>query len=66
MDRRLNDLDPDENFFNEHDYTSNYYTISEFNTEFEDLLEGNYLILNKNIRSFKTNGEHFKKNSGIT
>ena len=60
MDSRLNDLDPDQNFFNEHDYTSNYYTISEFNTKFEDLLEGNYLILNENIRSFKTNGEHFK------
>ena len=60
MDSRLNDLDPDENIFNEHDYTSNYYTISEFNTEFEDLSEGNYLLLNANIRSFKTNGEHFK------
>ena len=60
MDSRLNDLDPDANIFNEHDYTSNYYTISEFNTEFEDLSEGNYFLLNANIRSFKTNGEHFK------
>ena len=49
MDSWLNDLDPDKNFFNEHDYTSNYYTISEFNTEFDDLLEGNHLIFNKNF-----------------
>ena len=41
MDSRLNDLDPDENIFNEHDYTSNYNTNSEFNTEVEDLSEEN-------------------------
>ena len=54
------DHENSKNVFNEHDYTSNNYTISEFNTEFEDLSEGNYLLLNANIRSFKTNGEHFK------
>ena len=55
-----NNLDSDENIFNEHDYTSNYYKISGFNTEFEDLSEGNYLFLNANIRNFKTNGKHVK------
>ena len=60
MVSRLNDLDPDENIFNKHDYTSNYYTVSEFNTELDDLSEGNYLLLNANIRNFKINGIHFK------
>ena len=66
MDNQLNDLDLDEIIFNENNYISNYYTISEFSTEFEDLSEGNYLLLNKNIPSFKRNGEHFKKISVIT
>ena len=61
MDIQLNDLDPDENIFKEHDHTSNYYTISDFNTGFKDLSEGNCLLLNENIRGFNTNGEHFKK-----
>ena len=39
IDSRLNYLDPDENIFNEQNYTSIYYTINEFNTEFEDLSE---------------------------
>ena len=61
MDSRLDDLQPDENIFIEHDHTSNYYNINELNTEFEDLPGGNYLIFNENIRIFNTNGEHFKK-----
>ena len=51
MDSRLNDLDPDEKIFNEHVYTSNYFTISEFNTEFEEFSEGSYTLLNENIRT---------------
>ena len=57
----LKDLDLDENLFNEHDYTSNYYTFSEFNTEFEDLSKGSFLLLNENIQRIDTNVEHFKK-----
>ena len=66
MDSRLNNLNPDPNILNEHDYASNYYTISEFNTEVEDMSEGNYLRLNANIRSFKTNGEHFNKKNLVS
>ena len=47
-----NDLDPNEKIFNEHSYTSKYYTTSEFDTDFEDMSEVFYFLMNENFSGF--------------